>query len=167
MIFAETDAAMNALLAVLLGFVVVATQIAREWRDSLREKNRAARDAAVKTALAVASEQADKKAKAVKAAIEEVAVKAEAVKMVLDHVNTETDKKLEDVKSTLAARTMLTEKAVEKIDKMQASLDENTAITSQTKSLVNGQRDKILEHITALQKLMEDHGIECPPHLNK
>src|SRR5665213_3066369 len=99
-LFAETDAAMNALLAVLLGFVVVATQIAREWRDSLRERNRAARDAQVKAALVAAEQQAETKAKAVKTAIEEVAVKAEAVKTTLDHANAATDKKLEDVKST-------------------------------------------------------------------
>lgn len=164
MIFAETDTNLNALYVGMLALVVVLTQLAREWRDTMRARNKIAFDERSKKEM-------DVQAVVNKAALDEVARKAEAVKTTLVGTASATNIKLAEVESTLANKTALIQQSIDKLDHVAAAMVENTAITDEVKQiavdthkLVNGQRDKMIAHIDALQKLMAEHGIDCPPH---
>lgn len=166
MLFAETDSAIHTLYVVLIGLIIVATQIAKEIRDSLRAKNVERRATEIKAALEQAQRDAADKSEQVKRVVEEVACKTEQVKTAQIINSLSTAGKLSEVKKAVEDRAAIGSLNSEKLDKVKAALDDNTVLTFKVQSLVNTDREKILTHVKALQTLMEDHGIECPPHID-
>jgi len=102
----------------------------------------------------------EKSGKDASLAATKAAIKADEVQTALIVSKIETSAKLADVKTTLNESKIETSA---KLSDVKAALESNTAITTETKTLVNGRHDAILDHVESLRKLLMEHGIDCPP----